>query len=490
MFFQFMRAFSLTNLPIASALVLLALSAPAQAEGIKADRTEASSADIDTALVPVVSFEGEEEARLTLAQRLKEVRAPAASVAVMLGGEIAWARAYGEGVDEDTLFQLASLSKTVAAAGILALALENGVGLDEDISGSLTGLDLARLNPDGLPITLRGLLSHTNGTTVSGFPGYLMSDPVPTTRDVIEGTGGTNTKPVVVKPNPSGERRYSGGGYTVAQHWVEVVSGEAFPAVMRRLVLDPVGMERSTFASGTAETFERVNVARGFQYSDEMVPGGWRIHPEQAAASLWSTPREYLRFVRALLMAMDGDGSAGIDPAIASAMTKPIASEYGLGIGVAEIKGAIRLSHSGSNIGYKSNFMAYPATGDAVISVVNSDRGFPLVGDIGRTANVVYGWPIRALLERTRMAASPEDAQALVGDYSEQGESKTAFTLTAELPVLVGTAPSGYRFELVKTGEMTFIDPQDGQEGTFVTNKAGDVSVTFGGTTYVKVAAP
>ncbi|MEO0590118.1 MAG: serine hydrolase domain-containing protein [Pseudomonadota bacterium] len=490
-----MRAFSWANLPFASALVLVALSAPAHADGTQADlapsdKTEASSADIDTALVPVVSFKGEEGSRLTLTQRREELGAQAASVAVMLGGEIAWTRAYGEGVDEDTLFQLASLSKTVASTGIIALSMELGVALDEDISGSLTGLDLARLNPDGLPITLRALLSHTNGTTVSGFPGYLMSDDVPTAIEVIEGTGPTNTKPVIIKPNPEGERRYSGGGYTLAQHWAEVASGEAFPALMRRLVLDRVGMERSTFASGTAETFARDNVARGFQYSGEVIPGGWRIHPEQAAASLWSTPREYLRFVRALLKAMDGDGSAGIDPAVAQAMTQPIASEYGLGIGVAEINGAIRLSHSGSNRGYKSNFMAYPATGDAVISVVNSDRGFALVGDIGRTANIVYGWPIRARLERTRMAASPEDAAALVGDYSEQGESKTAFTLTSELPVLVGTSPSGYRFELVKTGEMTFIDPQDGQEGTFVTNEAGEVSVTFGGTTYVKAAAP
>ncbi|MEM7702749.1 MAG: serine hydrolase domain-containing protein [Pseudomonadota bacterium] len=478
-----MRAIPLAKLPIAAALALSAFSAP-----IHADNKAATSADLDTALVPLVSFEGEEGNRLTLAERREELGVKAASVAVLRGGEIAWARAYGEGTDQETLFQLASLSKTVAAAGIVALAFEKGVSLDEDISSSLTGLDLERLNPDGLSITLRKLLSHTNGTTVSGFPGYLMSDPVPSTREVIEGTGGTNTKPVVVKPNPKGERRYSGGGFTVAQHWAEVVSSETFPEVMRRLVLDPVGMERSTFASGTAETFERDNVARGFQFSGEMIPGGWRIHPEQAAASLWSTPREYLRFVRALMKAMDGDGSAGIAPEVASEMTKPIASEYGLGIGVAEINGAIRLSHSGSNRGYKSNFMAYPATGDAVISVANSDRGFALVGDIGRTANVVYGWPIGALLKRTRMAASAQDVATFSGDYREVGKSQTAFTLTGELPDLVGSAPSGFRFRLVKTGEATFIDPQDGQEGTFVTSDDGDIRVTFGGTTYVKIA--
>ncbi|MEM9085574.1 MAG: serine hydrolase domain-containing protein [Pseudomonadota bacterium] len=464
------------------------LSLAALSNASLAQPAASTSADIDGALVPLVIFEGEEDRRLSLEERRKQLDVRAASVAVMRNGEIAWARAYGDSVDEETLFQLASLSKTVAAAGIIALAFEKGVSLDEDISGSLTGLDLERLNPDGVPITLRKLLSHTNGTTVSGFPGYLMSDPVPSTREVIEGTGGTNTQPVVVKPNPDGERRYSGGGFTVAQHWAEVVSGEAFPAAMRRLVLDPIGMERSTFASGTAESFERNNVARGFQSSGDMIPGGWRIHPEQAAASLWSTPREYLRFVRALMMAMDGDGSAGIDPEVAAEMTKPIASEYGLGIGVAEIDGAIRLSHSGSNRGYKSNFMAYPATRDAIISVVNSDRGFALVGDIGRTANVTYQWPVRALITRKRLGADKEELQPYLGDWMRAGSESVAFTLTAKPPVMIGSAPSGFQFTLVKTGEATFIDPQDGQEGTFVTGEAGEIRVTFGGTTYVNSA--
>ncbi|MEL7519650.1 MAG: serine hydrolase domain-containing protein, partial [Pseudomonadota bacterium] len=132
-----MCAFHLAKQHIIAALALTALIVPTHAN----DKA-ASSADIETALVPLVSFKGEEGNRLTLNERREALRVKAASVAVMRGGEIAWARAYGEGVDQDTLFQLASLSKTVAAAGIVALAFEKGVSLDEDISGSLTGLDL------------------------------------------------------------------------------------------------------------------------------------------------------------------------------------------------------------------------------------------------------------------------------------------------------------------------------------------------------------
>ena len=449
-----------------------------------------SSADIDRALVPLVSFEGEEDQRLSLEERRQQLGVRAASVAVMREGNIAWARAYGENVDEDTVFQFASLSKPVAAAGIIAFAFEQGVGLEDDIAGDLPGLDMAQVNPDGAPITLRALLSHTNGTSVSGFPGYAMDKPVPTTLQVIEGSGPTNTDPVIVTPNPSGERRYSGGGYTLAQYWAEQKSGENFPALMRRLVLDPIGMKRSTFASGTAETFTRSNVAPGYYYSGEMVPGGWNIHPEQAAASLWSTPREYLLFVRALMLALDGDSSAGIDSEIAQQMTTPIANSYGLGIGVSEVKGEIRLSHSGSNVGYKSNFMAYPATKDAVISVVNSDKGWAMVGDIGRTANVVYQWPVATLPNYTRMMASDAQLQIYAGDYREQGDDEVIFTLAAKAPSIVGSAPSGYRFELVQIGEATFVNPEDGRESVFTISPDGEVSVTFQGTVFVKRAAP
>ncbi|MEM1195577.1 MAG: serine hydrolase domain-containing protein [Pseudomonadota bacterium] len=471
-----------------AALAAITLAAFAPLTQAQACAEPAPSAAIDTALVPVVSFEGEEGSRLTLEERRDQLGVPAASVAVLRDGEIAWARAYGEGVDEETLFQMASLSKPVAAAGILTLAFERGVGLDQDLSDELPGLDRQRLNPDGLPITLRGLLSHTNGTTVSGFPGYPMDKRVPTTKQIIEGSGPANSKPVVVEPNPEGERRYSGGGYTVAQWWAEQASGEDFPSLMRRLVLDPLGMERSTFATAPAPDFARDNVARGYLATGEMIAGGWRLHPEHAAASLWSTPREYLLFVRALMRALDGDEDVGIAPAVAAAMTTPIASAYGLGIGVADIKGAIRLSHSGSNIGYKSNFMAYPDGQNAVISVTNSERGWPMVGDIGRTANTVYDWPRSDPIERTRMRASDEDAQALLGDYAREGSESVAFTLTAELPILVGTAPSGYRFELVKTGKDTFIDPQDGEEGTFIADGSGGWRITFGDTIYVKAS--
>ena len=127
---------------------------------------------LEGGIAPVPLVTGEAPKAVPLAERMAQLGVPGVSVAVYLGGAPDWAAGYGEGVDAGTLFQAASLSKMVASVGIVALAQEKGVDLDTDISGDLAGIDLAALNPDGVPVTLRALLSHTNGANVSGFPGY------------------------------------------------------------------------------------------------------------------------------------------------------------------------------------------------------------------------------------------------------------------------------------------------------------------------------
>ena len=67
----------------------------------------------------------------------------------------------------------------------------------------------------GAPVTLRGLLTHRAGLSVSGFPGYGPNEPVPDAPGVLDGHG--NTGPVRVVMTPGERWRYSGGGYTVMQ---------------------------------------------------------------------------------------------------------------------------------------------------------------------------------------------------------------------------------------------------------------------------------
>ena len=77
-----------------------------------------------------------------------------------------------------------------------------------------------------LKVTIRGLLSHTAGLTIHGFPGYAAGQPIPTVAQVLDGKEPANTKPVRVDVLPGSQYRYSGGGYTVLQQLLADVTGK------------------------------------------------------------------------------------------------------------------------------------------------------------------------------------------------------------------------------------------------------------------------
>ena len=133
----------------------------------------------------------------SLEERMAELDVPAVSIAVIQDFEIVWANAYGVAdpatgrlADTDTLFQAASISKPVTATAVHRLVESGTLDLDVPVN---TYLESWRLPENELtsatPVTLRMLLSHTGGTTVSGFPGYEPTDALPTLQQVLDGSG-------------------------------------------------------------------------------------------------------------------------------------------------------------------------------------------------------------------------------------------------------------------------------------------------------------
>src|SRR6185312_6405282 len=106
--------------------------------------------------------------------------------------------------------------------------------LDADINDYLTSWKLPASDAaKGKAITLRHLLTHTGGTTVSGFPGYAAGVTVPSTPQVLTGGPPANTPAVRIDAEPGVAWRYSGGGFTIMQLAAMDVSGKTFPALMR-----------------------------------------------------------------------------------------------------------------------------------------------------------------------------------------------------------------------------------------------------------------
>src|ERR1022692_359762 len=190
---------------------------------------------------------------LPLAAAMAHAGVPAVSVAVITGGEVSETAALGvacaggsPAATPGTLFQAASISKPVAAACTLRLVANGAFGLDEPVDELLRSWQVPANGAWRPRLTVRQLLSHTAGLTVSAFPGYPPGAAIPSLTDVLAGRG--NTLPVRVASLPGVQFSYSGGGYCVLQQLLTDVTGLPFPELATELVLGPAGMLDSAYA--------------------------------------------------------------------------------------------------------------------------------------------------------------------------------------------------------------------------------------------------
>jgi len=186
---------------------------------------------------------------------MKHYSVPGVSVAVIDGGEIAWARGYGVAeagtsnpVTPETLFQAASISKPVAAMAALHMSRYGHFGLDDDVNQKLKSWQVPENEfTRRKPVTLRAILSHSAGLTVHGFAGYAAGEQVPTLLQVLDGVKPANSAPVRADQEPGSKWRYSGGGYTVLQQLMIDSFGKPFPDLMSIIALRQAGMASSTY---------------------------------------------------------------------------------------------------------------------------------------------------------------------------------------------------------------------------------------------------
>lgn len=323
------------------------------------------------------------EQRQLIADEAEHLGVTALSVTVIDGTSEPQSQHFGRARDGG-LMQMASLSKAVASATVLILAEQRGVGLDADVRGQITSLDIAGLQGGDRPVTLRQLLSHTTGSSQSGYPGYPRDGAVPTTAEVISAPPRFIDPPLAFDGEP-GAFRYSGGGYTIAQLWAEDVAGKPFEDIAQELLLTPLGMAKSTFAQPLDETSVAAQTIVGADSGLDVTQGifaplsdSWHVYPEKAAAGLWSTTEDYARFVTAMLDAAAEEPSP-IPTDIARAMITPEAetdfspgSFYGLGVLIepASDEAPLELWHTGANAGYRTIFIARPASSEAARKIV------------------------------------------------------------------------------------------------------------------------
>ncbi len=122
---------------------------------------------------------------------------PGIQVALVDGGEIIYEKAFGLAdkdastpVTTSTIFQVASISKSVTAWAVLSLAEQKKIDLDSPISDYVHRWSLppSKYNADG--VTIRNILAHRAGLRLSGYPGYKPGERLPTIEESLSGDCG------------------------------------------------------------------------------------------------------------------------------------------------------------------------------------------------------------------------------------------------------------------------------------------------------------
>jgi CubicO group peptidase (beta-lactamase class C family) len=325
---------------------------------------------------------------------------PGVGVAVIKDFRLAYTEFYGveslvtqEPVTPETLFQAASISKSVSAATVLTLEREGLISIDQDVRTYLDSWELPFVGVSpSTDVTIRRLLSHTAGTTVSGFRGYRYSEAVPTLIQILKGESPANSAPILVAMEPGAQFSYSGGGYLIMQQALLDVLGIPFTDLVHDRVLDPLGMDNSTYEQPLPEALSD-RAASGYYANGIAVPGGHHIYPEIAPAALWTTPGDVARFLVAIQRSLRGDSGQFLDRTLAEQLLTEVLHDYGLGFHLNMIKGKPYFGHYGANDGFRCIMIAHPSSGDGLVVLTNSDRGSDLYPDVINLIGKREGWP-------------------------------------------------------------------------------------------------
>lgn len=289
---------------------------------------------------------------------------PGLSMAVIQDGKLYWENGFGvknyeiqDPVDNETVYEAASLSKPVFSYAVMKL-IENGeLDLDkpltEYVSDEYIEQNFLRRNIDDARfknITARHVLSHK-----TGFPNW------------------RGQNPLTIDFDPGYKFSYSGEGFEYLRTVVEKITGEPFESLVQREVFEPLGMNRSCY---TWSNNRGLNVAqphgimRDAGKKRELIGGN-------SAGSLHTTVSDYAKFIVAMV------NKKGLSKCKYEMMLSPQASvsdesdviAWGLGVGLQKNEEGIAFWHWGDNRNFKCFFMAIPEKKTGMVYFANSCYG-------------------------------------------------------------------------------------------------------------------
>ncbi len=434
---------------------------------------------IQEGLLPPVLIKGESKRAAKLTDRMSALRVPGVSIAVIHNNKIDWARGFGVAqiggrrVTPDTLFQAASISKSITAMAVMQLVQQNKINLDFDVNQYLKRWKMPSNSfTEQSKVTLRRILSHTAGTTVGFFMGYASDTRLPELLQILDGKEPANNLPIRVDTLPGKLWRYSAGGYAVIQQLLNDVTGKSFPDLMHDAIFRPVGMYHSTLQQPLPQS-RLVDAAMPYGADGQPIKGGPHIYPEMAAAGLWTTPSDLARYAINIQASLSGHSNRVLSMGMAREMLTPVLDNYGLGLAIGGTAKAPYFCHRGRNVGYCCFLIAYNNSDGAAI-MTNGDNGATLYEEILRAIAREYRWPDFQPPARSEIPIAPKIMKQYLGTYELEPGFEMVITLEGDQPMSQATGQS--RYPLFAESETKFFWKVSDAEIQFLKNDRGEVT--------------
>ena len=382
----------------------------------------------------------------TLKERMAHYHINGLSIAVIRNNHIDWAKGYGwadsagqRPVTVHTLFQAASISKSLNGVGVLLLAQEGKLDPYADINNYLTSWKFPYDSlSKGKKITVANLLSHTGGLTIHGFPGYSKGDTLPTLEEILDGKRPANTGAVRSQYEPGLKSEYSGGGTTITQAIVQDITHEPYDRYMKEKVLDPLGM-RESFYTQPAPAAKTSMLATAYHIDGKEVKGKYHIYPEEAPAGLWTNPSDLARYIIETQLSYEGKSAKALNQQYTKLRLTPyIDQSAALGVFINKVGDESYFQHGGANEGFRSQYFGSIKGGNGVVVMVNSDNG-AIMSEVVNSVAAVYGWKDFYKPEyKTFLDMTPGQLQTFEGKYKIRGPRNMALQFRVDTGHIVG----------------------------------------------------
>jgi CubicO group peptidase (beta-lactamase class C family) len=342
-------------------------------------------------------------------------------------------------VAEDTVFRIASITKTFTAVAVMQLREQGLIDLDAPANDYLRAYKLVPAKASFRPATIRQLLTHTAGipqmvlparaltTVFKGSWSASMSSSMLTEGGESFELGKSPSLATYyggslrVVAEPGTRFTYGNHGFATLGQIVEDVTGMPLDRYFRERIFEPLGMADTAL---NRSEHVRSRLATGYYLRSDgpqaVIDRDWVT---AGAANIYSTPRDMARYLAALLGGGANDNGRILEPATMATMfepqyqTDPRVPGMGLAFWRADMGGHLAVDAPGIITGFNSQLWVAPDDGVAVMAFTNGTQGgmIWMLPEIGSMLKQLLGVPEEVV--RTDVPHHPELWVDLCGWY-------------------------------------------------------------------------